>query len=295
MPDERFVVGPDGVRVHACVDGDGSRVPVVLVPGITRSSAVWRWLLGHLVVDRVVVRVDLRGHGASDRAPGRYDLQGYVDDLVAVLEGVVGRPALLVGQSLGGVTCAAVAQQRPDLAGGVLLVDPALQLGEPWPDPDVRPQGPIIDGFHFQLAQVPVAREAGEQRHEQAARVAARPSGHGETVAERYCEGVPLAWAEAELQCDLAVLDDVIDPPPEHLGPGWDPEAGFAAPGVVLGADRRAPDRVTRRVDAERLPRVCPALEWVEVAGGGHELQDERDHRATFVAHLHALSDRLDP
>ena len=295
MTVEHDVVGPDGVRVHACVDGDGPGVPVVLLHGITRSSAAWRWLLPHLTADRRVLRVDLRGHGSSARAPGRYDLTGYVHDVVAVAEQVVGRPALLVGQSLGGLTAATVAQRRPDLVAGVLLVDPALQLGEPWPDPDVRPHGPIIEAFRLQLAEARAARAAGEQRHDHADRVAARPSGHGDTVAERYCDGVPLVRAEAELQCDLSVLDDVIDPPPEHLGPGWDAEDGFDAPGIVLGADRHAPDRVTRRLDAQRMPRTCPRLRWIEVAGGGHELQDERDHRAAFVAHLDGLLDELDP
>lgn len=288
-------MGPDGVRVHACVDAGGDGVPVVLLHGITRSSAAWRWLVPRLRVARSVVRVDLRGHGRSDRAPDHYDLQGYVDDAVAVLEQVVGRPALVVGQSLGGLTGATVAQQRPDLVAGVLLVDPALQLGEPWPDPDAGPRGPLIDGFHRQLDEVPVAVATREEPREHAARIAARPSGHGGTVAERYCDDAPLARAEGELRCDLRVLADVIEPPPEHLGRGWDPEAGFAAPGLVLAADRHAPDRVTRRRDAERMVQVCPQLRWIEVPGAGHELQDERHHRATFVAHLDDLLARLDP
>lgn len=290
-----LVEGPDGVRVHACVEGDGRGVPVVLLHGITRDAGAWAWLVPHLAGDRRVVRVDLRGHGSSDRAPGEYHLDGYVTDAVAVLEAVVAGPAVLVGQSLGGLTGAAVAQQRPDLVAGVLLVDPALQLGEPWPVPGTGPSGPLIDTFHLQREQVPAALATEEEAEVHAARVAVRPSGHGDTVAERYAEGVPLARARAELRCDLSVLDPVIDPPPEHLGPGWDPAAGFEAPGVVLGADRGAPDRVTRRRDAEQLSRVCADLDWVEVEGGGHELQDERDHRATFVAHLDGLLARLDP
>lgn len=292
------VLGPDGVRVHACVDGAAGGVPVVLLHGITRSAEAWAWLVPHLAGERQVVRIDLRGHGGSDRAPGRYDLRGYVADAVAVLQEVVGRsaaPALLVGQSLGGLTSAAVAQQRPDLVAGVLLVDPALQLGEPWPTPGTGPSGPLIDNFRRQQEQAPAARAAGVDAHEFALTVAQRPSGHGDTVAERYAAGVPLAWARGELECDLTVLDPVLDPPPEHLGPGWEPAAGFVAPGVVLGADRQAPDRVTRRRDAEGLPLACADLQWVEVAGAGHELQDERDHRATFVDHLDGLLDQLDP
>ena len=275
-------------------DGGGPGVPVVLLHGITRSSAAWAWLVAELA-GRAVVRVDLRGHGRSERAPGAYHLQGYVDDTVGVIEEAAGRPALVVGQSLGGLTGAALAQQRPDLVAGVLLVDPALQLGEPWPRPGHGPRGPLIDTFNLQQVEVPVARATDGTPEEHAARVAVRQSGHGDTVAERYCDDVPLARAVAELQCDLSVLDDVIDPPPEHLGPGWDPEAGFPAPGIVLAADRAAPDRVTRRIDAERMSQGCPDLDWVEVAGAGHELQDERAHRATFVAHLHALLERLDP
>lgn len=215
-------------------DGHGEGVPVMLLHGVTRSSAAWRWVLPHLVGSRVVVRIDLRGMATPTAPPARTRCPGTSPTPWACSRRRWG------GQRCWSASRSAGSPRRPWHSGG-------------------------------------------------------RPSGHGDTVAERYCDGVPLARAEAELQCDLSVLDRVIDPPPEHLGPGWDPEAGFDAPGVVLSADRHAPDRVTRRRDAERMPQVCPDLEWVEVAGAGHELQDERDHRATFVAHLGALLGRLDP
>jgi non-heme chloroperoxidase len=49
-----------------------------------------------------VVAHDRRGHGRSSQASARNDMDGYADDLAAVLEALVLREATLVGHSTGG-------------------------------------------------------------------------------------------------------------------------------------------------------------------------------------------------
>ena len=53
-----------------------------------------------------VYAVDLRGRGRSTRTPGRYTLDNMGNDLVRFLDLVVGRPAIVSGNSSGGVLAA---------------------------------------------------------------------------------------------------------------------------------------------------------------------------------------------
>jgi pimeloyl-ACP methyl ester carboxylesterase len=109
---------------YATTDGDG---PVVLLlhglgarwqvfsPVIMRMAERWRF-----------VAVDLRGHGASARAPGRYAIADFARDARRVVEEVVGPPALVYGHSLGGWVALALAAEHPDLVRAVLVGDTAI-------------------------------------------------------------------------------------------------------------------------------------------------------------------------
>ena len=71
-----------------------------------------------------VVALDSRGHGDSDRAPdANYTVDALVEDTLAVLE-QIGRPTVLIGASMGGMTALPVAHQAgPDKVTKLVLVD----------------------------------------------------------------------------------------------------------------------------------------------------------------------------
>ena len=71
-----------------------------------------------------VVALDSRGHGDSDRAPGaRYSVEVLCEDVVTVLDSI-GRPVVLVGASMGGLTAILVAEQAgPERVTKLVLVD----------------------------------------------------------------------------------------------------------------------------------------------------------------------------
>ena len=112
-PQLRALVRVGGVRVasgdlslHVAEDGDPLAPPVLLVHGIVGSRSTWSWLVPELVERFRVLRLDLRGHGQSDRAPGRYTADGYVADAIATVEQAAG------GRVSSSVTRSAVQPQR---------------------------------------------------------------------------------------------------------------------------------------------------------------------------------------
>ena len=78
----------DGVGLHVELEGPEDGTPVLLLHGVGSSGRTWEWLPGELTRGRRIVRVDLRGHGRSDHAPGSYRLPRYGADVVAVLHTV---------------------------------------------------------------------------------------------------------------------------------------------------------------------------------------------------------------
>ncbi|HJQ45446.1 MAG TPA: alpha/beta hydrolase [Amycolatopsis sp.] len=117
------VLADDGVALHAEVDGDATApVTVVLCHGYALTSASWCFQRAELAKGARVVAWDQRGHGRSERGPAAHaTIDQLGRDLLAVLEQTgVGGPVVLVGHSMGGMAIMALAEQRPDLFGGLI-------------------------------------------------------------------------------------------------------------------------------------------------------------------------------
>ncbi|GAA2488370.1 alpha/beta fold hydrolase [Terrabacter carboxydivorans] len=122
----------------------GALPPVLLVHATGETSADWTRVAGDLARDRLVVAVDLRGHGASPWT-GSYALTELADDLEAVaatLAAEHGRPADVVAHSLGGLVACLLASRRPDLVRRLVVEDvPVPHPREP--RPPTRPDGDL--------------------------------------------------------------------------------------------------------------------------------------------------------
>jgi pimeloyl-ACP methyl ester carboxylesterase len=109
-----------GNRVTYLTGGDG---PVlVLIHGITSSSASWEPVLPLLAERFTVLAPDLLGHGRSDKPAGDYSLGSHaciVRDLMLALEHDSGT---IVGHSLGGGIAMQLAYQFPELMDRLVLV-----------------------------------------------------------------------------------------------------------------------------------------------------------------------------
>ena len=109
--------------------GNPQGTPIVLIHCYTCSMNWWDDLAPLLERDHRVIRVDLLGHGGSDKPSAGYSID---DQATAVAEalaklGIVN--ATVVGHSLGGSVATALAQQSPQLASRVVIIDQAPQDG----------------------------------------------------------------------------------------------------------------------------------------------------------------------
>ena len=114
------------IELHVAADGDPAAPPILLLHGITSYGGTWDWIPPDLVDRFHVLRLDFRGHGASDRTPGDYFPEGCVSDAVDAIEQAAGKPCVVMGHSLGGATAAALVQQHADLVVAAVMEDPPL-------------------------------------------------------------------------------------------------------------------------------------------------------------------------
>ncbi|RSN54378.1 alpha/beta hydrolase [Amycolatopsis sp. WAC 04182] len=127
--DSHFTVRHDGVAIEVSRGGRGR--PLVLCPGLLTTQADLRELIGLLRRDHEVVTFDLRGHGLSSSAD-RYTFEAFLGDFGAVMAESGYRAPLLVGHSLGADLAVHYAAARPDAVSGLVLVDGANPVPEPF-------------------------------------------------------------------------------------------------------------------------------------------------------------------
>ncbi|GIF47322.1 pimeloyl-ACP methyl ester carboxylesterase [Asanoa ferruginea] len=118
----RHWVQRGGVRLSYQVR-DGPDPALVLLAGYGRSGSSWLpWLERVGPLPYRVVLVDHRGTGGSARSLRPYTLSTVADDAAAVLGAAAGHaPALVVGESMGGMVAQLLALRHPGQVGGLVL------------------------------------------------------------------------------------------------------------------------------------------------------------------------------
>ncbi len=105
------------------VAGPRTGIPVVFIHGFPFSKATWAPQVELLKKDFYVVTYDVRGHGASDTGSGQYTVEGFVDDLIGLLDHLKISRAVIVGLSMGGYIALRAVQRNPDRIRGLVLCD----------------------------------------------------------------------------------------------------------------------------------------------------------------------------
>jgi pimeloyl-ACP methyl ester carboxylesterase len=115
------------------------RPPLLLVHGFGASTDHWRKNISGLCEDFQIFAIDLLGFGRSAKPKLQYGSDLWRDQLYEFITQVIGQPAVLAGNSLGGYACLCVASQRPDAAAGVVLLNSAGPFSEDQPNVEADP------------------------------------------------------------------------------------------------------------------------------------------------------------
>lgn len=106
-------------------EGNPQGSPIALVHCYACSLQWWDRLAPLLSGDHRVIRVDLLGHGGSDKPRAGYGIEDQARGVAEALAEVGVERATVVGHSLGATVAAALAVQSPELAPRVVSIDQA--------------------------------------------------------------------------------------------------------------------------------------------------------------------------
>lgn len=270
-------VDNDGLKLAVVEDGAGP--DVLLVHGLGSAAEMWDDVVADLADRFRCCRLDLRGHGASDRAD-RYLQSGYASDVAAALNHI-GRPTVAVGHSLGGSAIAGVASEGHPLLHAVYIMDSTL----------VRRPGAqsTMTGVFPRIAEMlHEYQAAGRPVDDYVAWLASQAYPGGVTVGEAFTPERLWGRAESLSLVDVGALEATIAGYPDEQ-----PRTpAFAVPTRVAGADPALGGSFTDGQLAGVLEHT-PGLEFRRFEGVGHPMVMVQGFREPFVADLVEFLDRV--
>jgi pimeloyl-ACP methyl ester carboxylesterase len=265
-----------GVRLHWLELGRaGGRSPIVLLHGLSDAHFTWRRIAPELARDRLVLVLDLPGHGLSERPDASYELAWYARLVARWIEVLKLEQVDIVGHSLGGgiaqmlllePTCRPRIRRIVLAAAGGLGKDIALAL---------------------RLASIPTVVELlGQPVMSLGTRLALAhwggvlPPGHAAELSTMNARvGTARAFART--------VRDIIDWRGQRRSfLARAHEIAKLPPIAVLWGDR---DAIIPIAHGKALARAVEGVQFHEVRGCGHYL-----HHDDPRAFLHAVHDALD-
>ena len=235
-----------GARLYWRLDGDASRPPLLLLNSIGTDMSSWDRALPYLLSAFRVLRMDARGHGASDATAGDYSLELLADDALAVMDAAGVESAVVCGVSLGGMVAMTLALKTPERVSALIPACTSARMdAELWRAriATVRAQGlaAIADAALSRFVTKPFARQHKE-------------------VVDTLRAGLTAMSAEGYAGCGAAICDMDL-----HV-------AGITAPTLVIGGERDVstpfPEHGQRLAETIPNARTClleaPHLAQVE-------------------------------
>jgi pimeloyl-ACP methyl ester carboxylesterase len=112
-----------GGQLQVRIDGPAAAPAIVLIHRLAGSLHEWDPITGLLARDHRVIRVDLLGHGGSEKPGGGYSIENQARLLAAALSRLNVGNALVVGHSMGGAVAVALAEADPGAVARLVLID----------------------------------------------------------------------------------------------------------------------------------------------------------------------------
>jgi pimeloyl-ACP methyl ester carboxylesterase len=270
MPGQSRIADFDGPVHYVDFGGRDDGPRVVLVHGLGGSHLNWDLFAPLLTPHARVLALDLPGFGRSEPGERRATVHANVEILDRFLAEVAGEPAVLVGNSMGGMISILQAARSPESVSALVLLDPAV------PGPR-RSLDPLVAAT-FALYALPMVGERllwlRRQRHTPLRRV---------RDLLRLCGVEPDALPAEVIDRSVSLLEERADV--EGMDKAFlaaarslvyllvDPRRYRAAmsaidvPVLLVHGDR---DRLVPVQAARDIARRHPAWTYREMAGVGH-------------------------
>jgi len=268
----QYATSADGTKLAVRVSGTRDGMPLLLLHGVSSSSVTYDWLPQDALEGLRVYKLDFRGHGASDPAPGTYTHLRYFDDAVAVLEQLIKQPAALSGFSLGGMVGWTLAQRRPELLLAGLLEEPVL-----FPeDPETSMLPEILRNT---IRQEMDWKSRGIDDATAAAELGQNPAGPDVVLADMVHEDSIIGLAAATRRRDRGVTEAAIA---GQMTEDIDITSPLKAPVVVLAGGKHL-GSVFHPEHADILKQTYPDLNIRFVNEAGHDLHNSFAGRQLYT------------
>ncbi len=251
----------DGRTISALKWGSGEP-RLVLVHGSGQNAHTWDTVA--LALNVPLIAVDLPGHGHSSwRDDTTYSPQGMAEDLAVVIQQHAANAAAIVGMSLGGLTCLALASAHPNLVPHLVLVD-------------------ITPGVTSKKAKAVLDFINGPQSFASFDELFARTKEHNPTRSESSLRRGILHNAKQiedgswQWRYDRRGQTETAGSAPGHEAPRspmWDMISAWNKPLLMV---RGGISPVVDDEDIAELRKRCEHVEVVVVDGAGHSVQGDR-------------------
>ena len=123
----------DGVRLYWRADGHPDRPALLLLNSLGCDHAMWDGVVRALSGRFRLLRMDTRGHGASDAPPGDYSIADLAADAFAVLDAAAAPMAAVAGVSMGGMTAMQMAVSAPGRLSAIAVCNSTATVAPPQP------------------------------------------------------------------------------------------------------------------------------------------------------------------
>lgn len=258
-------------------DSPGAGPVVTFLHGAGLNAHTWDTTV--LSLGLPALAIDLPGHGDSSwRSDAAYVARILAPDVAAAMDEWTDAPQVLVGQSLGGLTAAAVAASRPDLVRELVVIDITPGVDSNAGPTQIREffAGPVDWASRDELVDRALAFGLGGGTRRKAERGVyfnsrVRPDGRVEWKHHFAHLANAMAARPATGEAGVPGPADEQDAVSAVLGEsGWDDLAAVAAPTTLIRGERG----YVTDADAEEFARRNAEASVVTVSAG-HNVQED--------------------
>ena len=265
-----------GLRLAASVHGPHDAPALLMLHGLSMSRDTWEEAAAPLAGRWQVWTLDFRGHGHSQHAP-EYAFDDYVADARAALS-AIGRPAVVVGHSLGGLVAGVLAQDADPAVRAVFLEDPPWYFSEP----SEAERSGFIPIFEMTAAWQAKVQASGAPLELYFARMTTMPVPMGGVASEHFSERHLLSHASALQRQDPRCWGgEPADVRALLAGPAIVTARPLRCPVTVIQADARCGAALLDGHEA-RFSAANPHARMLRYGGCGHHPHRSLKYEARF-------------